>query len=159
MVATFIPGPEGKRYLPITVEWKKTNRLITLALPSGVPEVPWNNVPNLQEMMTRIALHEFEENVGIGLQDIVPLGPPNGLWDQVRNGVASFYPFFGTVQEPVVRSMSKLDKPGSMRLVLFELADWLALIKSRSITPEFGIESCAVSTTMLALLELVKPPD
>jgi 8-oxo-dGTP pyrophosphatase MutT (NUDIX family) len=142
---------DGKFYVPVTAEWKQGNRLITLVPPSGVPGEAEARIEDVCARMRATALREFQEETGFTLVDVVLLGPANGLWDQVRNAELHFFPFLGVLREPLERKPPKPDESEVLKVVLFELDEWLKVINAGEIPEGFGIESCAVTTTFLAL--------
>ena len=154
-VFALIPGTDVEQYVPLTAEWKQGNRLITLVPPSGVRGKAEADMDLLMAMHTTAA-REFHEEVGIKLARPALLGPQNGFWDQVRGTELSFFPFLGRLEEFIERGPSKLDKNEFLKLVLFPLQEWLALLEHGGLEEGFALESCAVTTTYLALRALGK---
>ncbi len=154
-VVTLIPGPhpDGERYVAVTGEYKQGNRLITLVPPSGVRNKMELGLP-LLEGIEAAATREFEEETGISLVGIRRLGPPNGFWDQVRGTELSFFPFVGECSRPIKRRPSKLDKNEFLKLVLFPVEEWLRVLERGAVGEGFALESCAATTTYLALRKL-----
>lgn len=151
-VFALIPG-SGEWYVPVTAEWKQGNRLITLVPPSGIAGKAEVGM-NLSDAMRATALREFREETGIELEAVSQIGFWNGFWDQVRGTELCFFSFLGRVTTPVVRRESKLDEHEFLKLVLFPLEEWLLLLEGGKLDDGFGVESCAITTTYLALRRL-----
>lgn len=127
--------------LLVVGEWKHGANVVSLVPPSGVPR---NG-----ETMTETAKREFEDETGARLSVITPLSSLEGIPVSSRQTTQRYFPFLGTVAEPVDRGPSSLDDTEYLAAVLIPLDEWLKLIERGQV-----LEDCAVSITFLALRKM-----
>lgn len=130
-VFTLIDG-----FVPICGEFQHGCEDIILDLPGGHIED--------EEDHAVCAKREFEEEVGLTLEKVVPLGL-RGMTINARRTKARNFSFIGTLKKPIVCKSQRLDGNEHLRVVLVSLEDWLKLIEQ-----EF-VQSFSVATTLLAL--------
>ncbi|MBI4095169.1 MAG: hypothetical protein HY435_03185 [Candidatus Liptonbacteria bacterium] len=144
-------------HVPVTAEWKHGNDRITIVPVAGVPGKKEAELPTLADRMRATAIREWNEETGTELSSVTPLSPPSGIYSAVRPAEIQYFPFVGRVKEPVVKGPTKFDANEHLKMVLFSLNEWLALIETNELwdqRPEFGLEMCARDVTYAALREL-----
>lgn len=136
--------------VPITAEWKHGNAKITLVPPAGVLSGSEQQRPNGFEVAAR---REFQEETGLALSSLEPLGPNSGMFCNVRNSLTMYRPFLGVVSDATF-AKQQLDEDEHALLVLFPLHEWWRLIHATQLPDDFGLEAIARDTTLLALERL-----
>lgn len=135
--------------VPIVVEFQHGAEVITLTLPSDIPNK--KDMKSLDSMKS-CAKREFEEETGIKLASVLSLHK-EGIPVYNRKTTYRYLPFLGQVKMPIRRKASKLDASEFLKLILVPLREWLKLIESGQV-----FEDCAISVTFLALRKLGRLP-
>lgn len=147
-VFSLLPG-----YLvPLVAEYKHGAEVISIVPPSGVPtkeELAQLNRYQINVIMAQCAEREYEEETGIRLKTLVPLGPDKGLPISSRQSTQRYFPFLGYPEEPIKVGSSKLDDNENLAVILMPISELL-----RYITREDVTEECLISMTFLALTQL-----
>jgi 8-oxo-dGTP pyrophosphatase MutT (NUDIX family) len=142
-VFALLPGD----LLPIVGEYKHGADEVLLVPPSGVPSKAELAIDN---PMLACAKREWEEETGLTLKTIEPLSD-SPLIIAGRQSTLRYFPFLGSAAEPIVKGESKLDKTEHLKMVLIPLGEWLKVIANGK-----GVEDCAASITLLAMMRLGK---
>ena len=154
MVFALIDG-----HVPITAEWKHGAERITLCPVAGVAGKAEQNYPTVYEQMEAAARREWEEETGTQLASLTPLGPSTGILAIARSANARYYPFLGTVREPIQKGPTKLDSDERLQMVMFPVAEWVRLLMQGDLMdqhPHYCIETYTRDTTFAALMALGK---
>jgi len=125
--------------VPICAEFQHGCGEVLFDLPGGRLEIG--------EDPAVCARREFEEESGIILEKIIPLGSV-GMPIAARHFDARNFSFIGIASNPVESQLQKLDPDEYLKVVLVNLDDWLKLIEREV------VQSYSVSTTLLALRRL-----
>lgn len=131
--------------LPIVGEYKHGADEVVLTPPSGVPSKV--DMATGDPMLT-CAHREWEEETGLRLFHVRHL-TNSPLIISGRQSTLRYSPFLGTVAEPIIKGESKLDDTEHLKMVLIPLPEWLKVIANGK-----GVEDCAVSVTLLAMMLL-----
>lgn len=123
-------------FVPVCGEFQHGCEEVVLDLPGGHIEGDEDPVV--------CAKREFEEESGLILERVIPLGS-RGMTINARRTKARNFSFIGVIREPLVFKSQNLDRSEHLKVVLVSLDDWLELIES-----EF-VQSYSVATTFLAL--------
>ena len=142
-----------RHLVPIICEYKHGADVISIALPSGVPGRNEASLPR-EEAMRIVAQREFQEETGILLEQVLPLGNPQGVVVASRNCTQRFFPFRGILQKEHDPIPQQLDKTEILKALLIPLPYWLNLIEKGSLPEGYAIEVSAVAATYLALHSL-----
>lgn len=126
-------------FVPICGEFQHGCEDVILDLPGGQI--------NDGEDCATCAKREFEEETGISLEKVFPLGL-RGTTINARRTKARNFSFIGIPKKPIVCKSQRLDDNEHLKVVLVSLEDWLKLIER-----EFA-QSYSASTTFLALRRL-----
>lgn len=126
-------------FIPVCGEFHHGCEEIILDLPGGHIES--------EEDYAVCAKREFEEEVGMILEKVIPLGS-RGVFIHARRTKAKNFSFLGVTKDPMIFQKQYLDRNERLKVVLVSLDDWLKLIER-----EF-VQSYSVSTTLLALRRL-----
>lgn len=143
----------GRHFVPIVCEYKHGADVIGISLPSGVPGRREANLSK-QEAMLSTGKREFEEETGLLLKELVPLGNPHGLVVSARNNTQTFFPFLGLLEEGAKPRPQRLDRTEVLKTVLLPLDYWLRLIEQEELPEGYVVEVSAVAGTYLALRAL-----
>lgn len=139
MVFATMPDPDlaSNFLVPIVAEWKHGAEVTVIGPVCGMLE---NG-----ESPRDCALREFKEETGFELADAVQLAP-EGLAVSPRQSTQQYFPFLGTVKEPITRDEVKLDKTEHLKLLFVRLSAWVDFVLS-------GVArgDDAYATTFLAL--------
>lgn len=128
--------------IPIVGEYKHGTGCISLCNPSGV--IGKADDGSFENAGRR----EFEEETGLTVKTMTPLGSPSGIGVSTRQSTQKCYPFLATVDESVALKPSKLDASEVLKLVLIPVRDWLAILDEKC------EEASAHLATLLALRKL-----
>lgn len=123
-------------FVPICGEFQHGCEDIILDLPGGHIED--------EEDYAICAKREFEEEVGLTLEKVIPLGS-RGMTINARRTKARNFSFIGILKKPIVCKSQRLDGNEHLKVILVSLDDWLKLIEQ-----EFA-QSFSVATTFIAL--------
>lgn len=126
-------------FIPICAEFQHGCGEVLFDLPGGGMETDENPAV--------CAKREFEEESGIILERVIPLGsvgmPVSARYLNARN-----FSFMGIVSNPVTVKLQKFDEDEHLKVVLVSLDDWLRLIDREM------VQAYSASTTLLALRKL-----
>jgi len=149
IVFVLIPNPDNPDdpFVPIVGEWKHGAEILTIGLPAGVPN---KEDTCFLHPMERCATREFEEETGVTLHNLTPLAE-QGIAVSGRQSTQIYFPFLGTVKEPVAAKPTNLDGTEHLQPFLIPLTEWLQLIELGKV-----LEDSAISTTYMALRRLGK---
>ncbi len=128
--------------IPVVGEYKHGTGCISLCCPSGV--IGKADDGSFENAGRR----EFEEETGLTVKTMTPLGSPNGIGVSTRQSTQKCYSFLATVDESVALKPSKLDASEVLKLVLIPVRDWLAILDEKC------EEASAHLATLLALRKL-----
>lgn len=127
----------GNLLVPIVAEWKHGAEVTVIG--------PVYGMPNKGESLENCARREFEEETGFKLATVEQL-TLDGLAVSPRQTTQMYWPFRGTVQEPVERGEARLDETEDLKLILVRLDAWVEFILSGA-----ARDDNAYVTTFLAL--------
>lgn len=145
------------KYVAVTAEWKHGNGKITFVPVCGVPGKAEVDIEGMRKKMAAVAMREHLEETGFTLSRVFPLSPATGLWTGVRNSVTQCYPFLGEINPDIPKGSTKFDHSEHLKMVLFELSEWMKFIEDPSIFDghdDFTLETVARDTTYAALRAL-----
>lgn len=140
-------------YVPVTVEWKHGNGLITIVPVSGTPHLQEINDSNLPKIMREVAMREWREETGTNLAYCMPVSPDNGLWANVRSTQTQCFLFAGEIK-PGDDFSPNLDATEDLKMFRFSLSEWIKLMTTPDLwnqNPDFGLEAVVPTLTFLAL--------
>lgn len=143
---TLLPGD----LVLLTVEFKHGAGVVIVP-PSGVPSKAEMGLPPAERMAV-CARREYEEEVGLKLDQVIPLIVTPGAPVSARQMTQRFWPFLGVLTLPVVQGEKKLDKTEHLRGFLMRLTEWMKFLDSGELHDE-----CAGTLTLLALRRLRHP--
>ena len=135
VIFTLLPG----NLVVVCAEFMHGCEEIVLDLPGGMIE-PGEN-PSVR------AKKEFEEESGIMLKEVIPLGSI-GTRPIARRLNSRNYSFIGIETDPVIVEKQNLDENEYLRVVLVHLDDWLKLIDRER------VDGKSIITTFKALRKL-----
>lgn len=135
VVFTLLPG----NLVVVCAEFMHGCEEIMLDLPGGM--IDPGEDPSVR------AKKEFEEESGIILKEVIPLGS-SGTTPFARRINTRTYSFMGIKDDPVIVKKQNLDECEYLRVVLVHLDDWLKLIDREK------VDGKSVITTFRALRKL-----
>ncbi len=132
--------------IPITIEFKHGSEIICVVPPSGVP-----NRKDFESdfPMASCAKREFQEETGIELEEVIPVGSPAGDSVSPRQSTQRYFPFLGIPKIPISQVKPRVDENEYLKVVLISLKEWMKLIEGKKIE-----DLCANSTTWATLYHL-----
>lgn len=129
-------------YVPVTVGWRAGSARVMLALPPAHPYAMFDSAKSA-------AKGGFTFETGLPLADIESLAPPEGIYANPRRDKSQQHLFVGYVGRPARRVSAP-----EVAIIRFHWREWLGLITSGKIAEGFGIDSAAVSATLLGFMRL-----
>lgn len=127
--------------IPICAEFRHGCEVVSLNLPGGIYTT---------EKPEECARREFEEEIGINLQELIPL-TTNGVPVDARRSNMRNFSFLGIPTDPIVIKNQTLDRNEFLKRLLIPLEDWIQLIEDDLVQDSYSIVS-----TFLALRKLKK---
>jgi hypothetical protein len=135
-------------FVVLTIDFMQGLETIIVGPACGVP-----SKADLQTTfpMQTCARREFQEETGLTLATIEPLteNPLVGVGVSGRNDTQLCYPFWGEVEQPVVRREQELDDTEHLVLVTMQLDEWLKFLRQGR-----NFNASSTTMTLLALMRM-----